>query len=408
MIPFIDDSPLDGTASTTTMTATKGRRSTRRWMTNLPTTRTRTRTTTMTTILWMIYTFLLTSFILPVSIHCQDDPPSASTTTTTTNNTCTFDDGKVYKVGENVGNSFTTRCGNSTIYPCFCNPILTFYVYCPYCGFVTGDGSLYCSKDGEIITFPDGSITRQCSCDFDNNDQGADPIRNCTIIDDTGTGGGDDDENTRPTVGPSGPPMSNGEGRCVVPDEDNNLIEFENGESFGDLIEGACGPASEWPSFCLVLDESGANFDIWYPYCVFNDAESGETLCAKDGESISYVNVDGDTIKCTCEYTAEGGSNPDCRNTSEGSEPEDDENDVGPPSGEEDDVPTGTPDDRAGTPENDVPTDSTPSPTPVIVPSSSSSNSGGGSSLSVRPFLNNRQQLLFLPWLLILVRTLIL
>mmetsp|Transcript_20327 Transcript_20327/g.32735 ORF Transcript_20327/g.32735 Transcript_20327/m.32735 type:complete len:304 (+) Transcript_20327:189-1100(+) len=205
--------------------------------------------------------------------------------------TCIFEDGIQYAIGENVGASFTTRCGNSTEWSCFCDPSLEYQVYCPFCGFSAGDGSFYCGADGETISFQDGSIVRVCSCEF-TADPAADPIRNCTI-----------QEGGLPSF-----PIS---AQCVFPDADGNLLEFENGESFGDLIEGACGPASEWPSFCRVLDEQGA-FDWTYPYCVYNDVNSGEILCANDGETVSYIDANNAEKNCTCIVTSEGVPEPDC------------------------------------------------------------------------------------------------
>jgi hypothetical protein len=226
--------------------------------------------------------------------------------------TCVFDDGQEYQPGDDVGDSFTNRCGNSTDFPCFCDPTVSFQAYCPYCGFAAGDGTLHCARDGETVSFPDGSITRECSCTF-SDDPTDDPTRNCTIVDD------DQPEEEDP---PSGPPATGEGGQCVLPDADDNMVEFDNGESFGELIEGACGPASEWPSFCNVLDDEGG-FDIEYPYCVQNDLQSGETLCAKDGESISYVNADGVNVTCACVYTSDGGPDSQCEDSGGESSPPD-------------------------------------------------------------------------------------
>lgn len=206
--------------------------------------------------------------------------------------TCVFEDGQEFQPGENVGDSFTNRCGNSTEYPCFCDPTVSFQVYCPYCGFAAGDGTLHCARDSETISFPDGSLTRECSCDF-SDDPAEDPTRNCTVLGEQ-------------------PPVTGGGGQCILPDANGNMVEIENGESFGELIEGACGPASEWPSFCRVMDDQG-DFEIEYPYCVQNGVASGETVCAKDGESVSYVNDDGVDITCSCAYTSDEGSDAECQ-----------------------------------------------------------------------------------------------
>jgi hypothetical protein len=204
--------------------------------------------------------------------------------------TCTID-GEIYQRGENLGSASETRCGSAEEYPCFCNPDLTDLnqVECPYCGFVAGDGSFYCAKDQETISFPDGSIVRVCSCEI-QEDPSQEPIRSCTSQ----------------TL----PPETSG---CELFDFDGNAVTFEDGESFGDLIEGACGPSTEWPSFCSVPPDAGnGEFEIEYPYCVFDDTESKELECARNNTEITYTDTNGDEVTCTCVYSDEGGAQPEC------------------------------------------------------------------------------------------------
>ncbi|KAL3938759.1 MAG: hypothetical protein SGARI_001616 [Bacillariaceae sp.] len=218
-------------------------------------------------------------------------PAIADDTTDVEDGTCEFDDGIEYTQGENLGTSFESRCGDGIEWPCFCAPDSPFQAFCPYCGFSSGDGSLYCARDGQTISFPDGSITRICSCEFTGN-VAIDPVRNCT------TQGG-------PVEG----------GQCILPDAEGELIEFDNGESFGNIIDGACGSASEWPSFCRVLDEDG-NFDIAYPYCVFNDVSFDESssgiLCSRDGETIIYIDENEVEQTCSCTVSPEGDAFDQC------------------------------------------------------------------------------------------------
>jgi hypothetical protein len=207
------------------------------------------------------------------------------------NDTCTID-GQTFERGENLGDAYVTLCGSAEEYPCFCNPGLENEMECPYCGFVTGDGDLYCGKDEQFIAFPDGSIVRNCSCVIPE-DPTENPIRECTIIDDDSSG---------PT-----------EPGCEFPGQDGDLIFFGGGDSFGDLIEGVCGPATEWPSYCLAAEDGGGDFDIEYPYCVFDDAAAGEIVCAINNQTITYENEDGDQVTCACVYSQEEGPQPSCK-----------------------------------------------------------------------------------------------
>jgi len=142
-----------------------------------------------------------------------------------------------------------TRCGSAADYPCFCNPDLPNQVECPYCGFSSQSGALFCARNQETIVFPDGSI---------------------------------------------------------------DLESFQNGDSFGDLVEGRCGPSTAWPSFCNV-EENSTEFLIDYPYCVFEDTNSAEVLCARNLEDVTYTNKDGDQVTCNCSYTQAGGPQPNCK-----------------------------------------------------------------------------------------------
>lgn len=206
---------------------------------------------------------------------------------------CVFG-GTSFVPGENLGDAFATRCGSSDEWPCFCNPDLENNAECPYCGFSTWDGTLYCARDGQNITFQDGSISRACTCEIpDDPTQPA--IRDCVVV--------------------------ASEAGCNWFDLEGNEVFYKNGESFGDTIDGACGPALDWPSYCYVPPGSsgGDDFLIDYPYCVFSDTDSGTAVCAKDGEKVEYVDRNGTKLSCDCTYTSEGGPNPTCERVPGGS-----------------------------------------------------------------------------------------
>lgn len=238
---------------------------------------------------------------------------------------CTFEDedGQIVTFfnGQSLGEYFTTLCGSSEDFPCYCNTALSNNIECPYCGFAAGDGSLYCAGDGEVVSFVDGSITRVCSCDIPN-DPSLDPIKVCNdasgpvpIATATPT--------TVPTRTPSQAP-ANGqqptptepsiEG-CAVSLPDGESFTIGNGETFGNIINGICGSSQEWPAFCNVdlVDSSESiinaiarQFDtatlpyVEYPYCIFDETQDGRVVCARNGQQVTFVDADGVTQRCNC------------------------------------------------------------------------------------------------------------
>lgn len=195
-----------------------------------------------------------------------------------------FFGGEQFLPGENLGGAFETRCGPAEEWPCFCNPELEGNAECPYCGFAAGNGDLFCARDGGAVVFRDGSVERECSCSIPV-DPSAVPITSCTV--------------REPEPG------------CVWPDANGEDVFFEDGESFGDLIDGTCGPAAEWPSFCGA-GEGQDDFVIVYPYCVFSDTATGRVVCAEDGERVSYNDNAGTRTTCDCSYTPGEGADPTC------------------------------------------------------------------------------------------------
>jgi hypothetical protein len=99
-------------------------------------------------------------------------------------------------------------------------------------------------------------------------------------------------------------------------------VTIEDGESFGTLIEGVCGPAKDWPSFCNVglastisRQQNGGDNNVEYPYCIFENTESGEPVCAQNKEEVTFPDETGVAVICGCLYLnpALGGAQSTCR-----------------------------------------------------------------------------------------------
>jgi hypothetical protein len=205
--------------------------------------------------------------------------------------------------GESYGEYLPTRCGSTEDFPCFCNTALPNKVECPYCGFVGGSGSLVCSKDGETVSFQDGSITRTCSCEIPD-DPSQQPIRTCGV------------EPTLPA------------NVCSVLTASGDEVIIQDLESFGTLIDGECGPPEDWPAFCdASIDQvisrqapTPATGNIVYPYCIFEDTEDGSPICARSNGDVTYVNDIGVEVTCGCLFLspALGGAQSSCSDTGSG------------------------------------------------------------------------------------------
>jgi hypothetical protein len=239
------------------------------------------------------------------------DPPSLPLTPTDPPaDFCTLemDSGQVitFANGESYGDYLTTRCGSSEEFPCFCNPALHNQIECPYCGFASGNGSLYCAKDQETISYADGGVTRTCSCEIPD-DPFEEPIRSCSV-------GG-----PPPTNAPIVPPPTNG---CTFTLPDGEIVTLEDGESFGNLIEGVCGPAEDWPAFCntdVANTISRQSNNAEYPYCIFQNTASGDPVCARNSEMVAFKDDNDVDMTCSCLYlnAALGGAQPVCRPTND-------------------------------------------------------------------------------------------
>ena len=243
-----------------------------------------------------------------------------------------------FEPGEDYGEYVTTRCGPASDYPCYCSLDIDSKKACPYCGFVTSEGTFYCARDGETISFEDGSLTRQCTCQIPEDFPTSDPIRTCTVVtEDDGSDGVDtvDDQDDDAIVSPTLPPgvtisiLQESES-CVYKYPDGTEFIFFDGESFATLVDGPCGSGSNWPAFCsasgdnggsdgensgtLLFRQGGSAENIFvqdphirYPYCIYRDSSDTGVLCGKDSEETAYMNSNGSSVVCTCSVDADTG-----------------------------------------------------------------------------------------------------
>jgi hypothetical protein len=182
--------------------------------------------------------------------------------------TCTID-GVTYQEGESLGDSFSTRCGAASDWPCYCSPTLDPPVECPYCGIPDLGQGLVCARDGESVSIVNlDGIQQLCSCNV-----GSTGTPEQTCVDQ-----GDDEE------------------VCTIEVFDGRQVEFENGESFGQFLPTRCkGGGEDYPCFC----NTSLPDQVECPYCTFVDV-SGDLVCARSNETIIYEDTLDDFIQCTC------------------------------------------------------------------------------------------------------------
>jgi hypothetical protein len=239
------------------------------------------------------------------------------------NDVCTLEleSGQVvtFAFGESYGDYIDTRCGSSTEFPCFCNPAMRNQMECPYCGFVQADGELLCAKHNQVVSFNDGVEDQTCTCEIPTNPLD-EPIQNC---------GNDNNNNNNNDFNN----VVGSDGECTLVDLNGETVTIPDGESFGDLVEGVCGDSIEWPAFCNTQLESTIKSragtedlnSVEYPYCVYSDTITGETICGHDGQEITYLNTQGEEIACSCLYDSPGmgGAQSTCRPAGQSEPPKD-------------------------------------------------------------------------------------
>ncbi len=84
---------------------------------------------------------------------------------------------------------------------------------------------------------------------------------------------------------------------CVATLDNGSVVGFQNGESFGDVLNSPCGAIADYPCFC----DSTENDKIRCPYCPFLTGERN-IVCARSGESITFIDEFNIEQTCTCEY----------------------------------------------------------------------------------------------------------
>lgn len=198
--------------------------------------------------------------------------------------TCNYE-GTEFQRGESLGDSFSTRCGSSDEFPCFCNPDLDPPVECPYCAHIILGGSLLCASDGETVGFIDRNGEEQtCACSAPS---GAKPSSDCSVD----------------------PIVSSNNDICEIESTDGITQIFFRGESVASARPSRCGP--EYPCFC----DPDVEGQISCPYCVF-PAFGGQLFCAEDGGNLSFRDENGVNRVCSCEISENGDPVSECRRTS--------------------------------------------------------------------------------------------
>lgn len=182
--------------------------------------------------------------------------------------TCTIDL-VVYEAGESLGDSFSTRCGSASDWPCYCAPDLDPPISCPYCGIPDLDQGLVCARDGESVSIVNlDGIQQQCSCTVDTTGT---PQQTCVE-------------------------QSDYDEVCTIELVDGEQVEFQNGESFGELLPTRCkGGGEDYPCVCnTTLPDQ-----VQCPYCTFVDMND-DLICARANETIVYEKSFNDFLQCTC------------------------------------------------------------------------------------------------------------
>lgn len=203
--------------------------------------------------------------------------------------TCVVD-GVVFDRGQNLGDSFVTRCGSAVEFPCFCNPDLKQKIDCPYCGFATQGDGLLCARDNEVVSFVDlEGDDRTCAC---SAPRGQAPTFDCDFT-----------------------PKSSAAATCTFKLPDGSTKTFGDGESLGDFYPNVCG--SNFPCKCNPFIEG----QIECPYCRF-PSSNGDLVCARDGESVSFVDTAGVDKSCTCSISPDDPNDfsVDCRSSFQATE----------------------------------------------------------------------------------------
>ena len=188
--------------------------------------------------------------------------------------------------GGSLGNLFTTRCGSSTNWPCFCNANLPDQVECPYCGIEQPNNAFLCAINNQVVSITNITTNQNqtCKCIVPSNGGGA-PTLACSP--------------SLPTPAPAAV--------CTI-----GSATLVTGQAYTDaqIPPGPCGNSTEWPTLC----NPGRSNQTEYPYCIFRNTQDGTVVCAKKSTSVTYTNNQGREETCTCIYlSAALGAQPTCR-----------------------------------------------------------------------------------------------
>ena len=102
--------------------------------------------------------------------------------------------------------------------------------------------------------------------------------------------------------------LQDGEPACVATLSNGTEIEFEEGESYGNLLPSSpCGAVADYPCFCSSLEDD----KIRCPYCPFLTNQN-TIVCARTEQEIAFVDEFGTQQTCSCEYVGNNEVNTFC------------------------------------------------------------------------------------------------
>lgn len=237
-----------------------------------------------------LFTHVLGLPLLPTAslLRMMDQAVAFSFSVVSDGSSCTFM-GKQFEIGATI-TGFETRCGSSTDFPCFCDPSQDPPISCPYCSFSLPDEGLLCLYEGDTETFTDvDEELRTCTCTLDTDGR---PAPSCDArpgltVSQTSTT--IDQANTNDT--------------CTLDLPDGGSRTFSRGEPIGDLLPNRCG--DDFPCYC----NPDAPNSMECPYCRF-PTQDEELLCAGDGETVSFVDLEGQEQVCSCDVSSDPTMDP--------------------------------------------------------------------------------------------------
>jgi hypothetical protein len=219
-------------------------------------------------------------------------------------NMCIFRDRNgdpvAYDAGEPVDNSFLpiSNCGPN--YQCFCDPMASDQLSCPFCVEVDFGGNLLCASKDEFVVYKDETgVDQSCFCDVPSDLGVQKPFINC--VDEPPFPPPDiPDLTSSPTLFPDVDPSNSTGATCNVLSPTGLEAVAADGQPFGpELGDGVCGSSAEWPKICnangLTVEEQ-----VTYPYCIFENTAFGNPSCAKDNGSVKYLDSNQQAVECSC------------------------------------------------------------------------------------------------------------